>query len=101
MQNMLKRPQISFPSLFFCFFVFSFTQVMANKCSKADQNLADLYQNYYAPAEAHAFGSKIQKLIMDKDLSGIFSLVRGELKMALERNLLPRKPSKKYLMTSG
>jgi hypothetical protein len=93
-QNMLKRPQISFPSLFFCFFVFSFTQVMANKCSKADQNLADLYQNYYAPPEAHAFGSKIQKLIMDKDLPGIFSLVRGELKNGPRKKFIAQKTFK-------
>ena len=96
-QNMLKRPQISFPSLFF-FFCFLIYPVMANKCSKADQNLADLYQNYYAPAEAHAWIQNT-KIIMDKDLSDI-SLVRGELKNGPKEIYCPEN-LQKYLMTVG
>ena len=53
--------------------------VIANEGSSEDQDYSDFWQNYYAPTDAYAFGVKIQNLVSNKDLSGIFSLVQGEL----------------------
>ena len=66
-------------SLLFCFFISFISPVIANECSSEDQDYADFWQNYYAPTDAYAFGVKIQNLVSNKDLSGIFSLVQGEL----------------------
>jgi len=66
--------------LLICLFICWVSPVMANECSKNDHEYADFWGNYYAPEDAYAFGKKIQRLISNKDLSGIFSLVSGELK---------------------
>jgi len=66
--------------LLICLFVCWISPVIANECSKKDHEYADFWENYYVPEDAYAFGKKIQRLISNKDLSGIFSLVRGELK---------------------
>ena len=52
---------------------------MANECSKEDKEYADFWRNYYTPEGAYAFGLKVQSLVSNEDLSGIFSLVQGEL----------------------
>lgn len=48
-------------------------------CSKKDRESAT-YFGYYDPEDAYAFGREIQKLVEERDLSGLFSLVQGELK---------------------
>ena len=50
--------------------------VGAANCEEISDN--DPY-DYYSPSEAFDFGSKIQDLVRDKDLEGLFNLVVGEL----------------------
>ena len=66
-------------SFLICFFILLVSPVLANECSKEDKEYADFWQNYYTPEDAYAFGLKVQSLVSNEDLSGIFSLVQGEL----------------------
>ena len=66
-------------SLLVFLFVCWISPAIANDCSKEDRDYANSWGNYYAPQDARDFGRKIQGLVFDKNLSGIFSLVRGEL----------------------
>ena len=59
-------------SILICLFVFLVSPVMANECSKEDKYYADFWQNYYTPEDAYAFGLKVQSLVSNQDLSGIF-----------------------------
>lgn len=56
------------------------TPAWANQCGEADKEIAAYWDNYYAPENAYAFGAKIQEMVRDKDLSGLFSLVKSALK---------------------
>ncbi|TNE34733.1 MAG: hypothetical protein EP348_10370 [Alphaproteobacteria bacterium] len=51
----------------------------ANACNEADAKYAAFWDNAYDPEEAHAFGLQIQQILLDKNLSGLFDLVAGEL----------------------
>ena len=84
-----------------CFFVLLVSPVMANVCSKEDTDYADFWQNYYTPEDAYAFGLKVQSLVSNQDLSGIFRWSKANYKMVLEKNLLQTRPSKKCLMKNG
>ena len=66
-------------SFLICFFVFLVSPVMANECSKEDKDYGNFWQNYYTSEDTYAFGLKFQCLVSNEDLSGIFSLVQGEL----------------------
>ena len=63
-------------SLLVCLFVCWILPVMAHECSKEDQDYADFWNNYYAPQDAYSFGVKIQSLVSNEDLSGIFSFFK-------------------------
>ena len=78
-------------SLLICLFICWISPVIANECSKNDHEYADFWGNYYVPEDAHAFGKKIQRLISNKDLSGIFSLVRGELESGPRKAFIAKK----------
>lgn len=66
-------------SFMISFFVLLVSPAMAIECSKEDKDYADFWQNYYTPEDAYAFGLKVQSLVSNQDLSGIFALVQGEL----------------------
>ena len=57
----------------------SFSSWGANECSEESQRYADFWGNSYTPEEALAFGKKIQQVVSNKDVSGFFSLIQGEL----------------------
>ena len=59
--------------------LFCISPTLANQCSKGDQEYAETWDHYYTPEGAYAFGLKVQQLVKNKDLQGIFSLVEGEL----------------------
>ena len=82
------------PLLLVCFIIFLISPVMANECSKKDQDSAGFWQNYYAPEAAYAFGVKIQNLVSNEDLSGIFSLVQGELQNGPRKEFVTNKTFK-------
>ena len=44
-------------------------------CTIEDKEYADFWENYYSPDEAYLMGKEIQKLIADKDLKGLASLM--------------------------
>ena len=50
-----------------------------SKCSNKDREYAKFWDNYYDPEDAYEFGRKIKKLVKDKNLEGLFTLVEGEL----------------------
>jgi len=56
-------------SFLFCVFVFVVSPVMGSECNKEEKHY-----------DAYASGLKVQSLISNEDLSGIFSLVQGELR---------------------
>lgn len=64
---------------------------LANECSKEDRDYADFWDNYYVPEEARAFGMKIQRLVLNKDLPGMFSLVEGELQNGPRKSFVANK----------
>jgi len=64
---------------------------IANDCSKEDRDYANSWGNYYAPEDARDFGMKIQRLVFDKNLPGIFSLVKGELQNGPRRSFVASK----------
>lgn len=65
----------------FCLVLTTFyiPSALASQCSKEDQEYADFWDNYYSPDGAYAYGLKIQQMVKNEDLQGIFSLVKGEL----------------------
>ena len=75
--------------LFLLFFWVS--PVAANECNKEDQDYADSWKNYYVPEDAYAFGVKVQSLILNKDLSGVYSLVEDELKNGPKKKFVTNK----------
>ena len=81
-------------SFLICFFALLVSPVMANECSKEDKDYADFWQNYYTPEDAYAFGSKVQSLVSKQDLSGIFSLVQGELQNGPRKEFVANKTFK-------
>ena len=81
-------------SFLICFFVFLVSPVMADECSKEDKDYADFWQNYYTPEDAYAFGLKVQSLVANQDLSGIFSLVQGELQNGPRKEFVANKTFK-------
>ena len=81
-------------SLLVCLSVCWISPVMANECSKEDQDYADFWQNYYTPEDAYAFGMKIQSLVSNEDLSGIFLLVQGELQNGPRKEFVTNKSFK-------
>ena len=58
---------------------FCISSAFAGQCTKEDQEYADFWDNYYTPDGAYAYGLKIQQMVKNEDLQGIFSLVKGEL----------------------
>ena len=48
-------------------------------CTDEDKKYAKVLGNYYNPEDAYKFGLTIKQLIADRDLAGLFELVRGEL----------------------
>ena len=48
-------------------------------CTEKDREYSEFWKNYYNPEEAYNFGQTIKKLVKEKDLKSIFSLVKGEL----------------------
>ena len=67
---------------FYCCLVFSVfctSPAHASQCSKEDREYAKSRNDYYTPDGAYAFGLKVQQMVKNKDLQGIFSLVEGEL----------------------
>ncbi len=81
-------------SFLICFFVLLVSPVMANECSKEDKDYADFWENYYTPEDAYAFGLKVQSLVSNQDLSGIFSLVQGELQNGPRKGFVANKTFK-------
>ena len=77
-----------------CFFILSVSSVMANECSKEDEDYAEFWGNYYSPEDAYAFGLKVQSLVFNEDLSGIFSLVQGELQNGPRKEFIKNKTFK-------
>ena len=79
------------------FFLFLFltlllnTPASASECSAKDNEYAASWDNYYSPEGARAFGLKIQKLVKEKDLKGIFFLVNGELQSGPRKRSLVHK----------
>ena len=79
------------------FFLFLFltlllnTSASASECSAQDNEYTASWDNYYSPEGARAFGLKIQKLVKEKDLKGIFSLVNGELQSGPRKRSLVHK----------
>ena len=67
------------------------TPASASECSAKDNEYAASWDNYYSPEGARAFGLKIQKLVKEKDLKGIFSLVNGELQSGPRKRSLVHK----------
>ena len=52
---------------------------MVSNCSNKDREYAKFWDKYYDPENAYEFGRKIQKLVREKNLEGLFTLVDGEL----------------------
>ena len=50
-----------------------------SNCSNEDREYAKVWDNYYDPEDAYEFGRKIKKLVKEKNLEGLFTLVDGEL----------------------
>jgi len=50
-----------------------------SNCSNEDREYAKFWDNYYDPEDAYEFGRKIKKLVKEKNLEGLFTLVDGEL----------------------
>ncbi|MBO44278.1 MAG: hypothetical protein CMM28_11200 [Rhodospirillaceae bacterium] len=48
-------------------------------CSNKDREYAKFWGNYYDPEDAYEFGRKIKKVVKEKNLEGLFTLVDGEL----------------------
>ena len=48
-------------------------------CSNKDREYAKFLGNHYDPEDAYEFGRKIKKLVKEKNLEGLFTLVEGEL----------------------
>ena len=55
------------------------------------KSYADFWGNYYKPHEAYDFGIKIQNIIKEKDLAGLFKLVEGELKSGPRKSFIKDK----------
>ena len=51
----------------------------APHCTVEDQKRADFLGNYYDPEDAYEFGRVIQQFVANRDLAGLFGLVKGEL----------------------
>ena len=78
-------------SLLVCLVACWISPVSANECSVEDQDYADFWENYYDPEDAYAVGLNIQNLVSAKDLSGIFSLVHGELQHGPSKEFVSNK----------
>ena len=55
------------------------------------KSYADFWGNYYKPHEAYDFGIKIQNIIKEKDLAGLFKLAEGELKSGPRKSFIKDK----------
>ena len=50
-----------------------------SNCSNKDREYAKFWDNYYDPENAYEFGREIKKLVKEKNLKGLFTLIDGEL----------------------
>ena len=50
-----------------------------SNCSNRDREYAKFWDNYYDSEDAYEFGRKIKKLVKERNLEGLFTLVDGEL----------------------
>lgn len=66
-------------SIVFPFYIVATPAIAGDNCSFADIIYADHWDNYYDPEEAWEFGAEIQNLVRERDLHGLFRLVKGEL----------------------
>ena len=48
-------------------------------CSNADKDYAKVWNDYYNPEDAYKFGNIIKQIVADRDLDGLFDLVKGDL----------------------
>ena len=55
------------------------------------KSYAEFWDNYYVPEEAYDFGIKIQNIIKEKDLEGLFELVEGELQSGPRKSFIKDK----------
>jgi len=55
------------------------------------KSYAEFWDNYYKPQEAYDFGIKIQNIIKEKDLEGLFELVEGELQSGPRKSFIKDK----------
>jgi hypothetical protein len=69
------------------------SSVLADVCSGEEDvyAYAKFWDNYYDPEEAYYMGIKIQNLVAEEDLSGIFSLVVGELEYGPKKDFVKNK----------
>lgn len=53
--------------------------IASANCSNEDKEYAKGWNDYYNPEDAYQFGNIIKQLVADRDLDGLFDLVKGEL----------------------
>lgn len=77
----LARPITFLSSILTVLMLFSILQPAHSEsnCTIKDREHADSWDNYYNPEEAWIFSIKIQNLVRDRNLLGLFELVEGEL----------------------
>ena len=63
------------------FWISAFPEVpiASANCSNEDKQYAKDWNDYYNPEDAYKFGRIIKQFVADRDLNGLFDLVRGEL----------------------
>ncbi len=74
--------------------IFYAPSALASQCTKEDQEYAGFWDNYYTPDDAYSYGLKIQEMVKNEDLQGIFSLVEGELINGPQKNFIKNKSFK-------
>jgi len=62
-----------------------------NGLDQTVKSYAEFWGNYYKPQEAYDFGIKIQNIIKEKDLEGLFELVEGELQSGPRKSFIKDK----------
>ena len=63
----------------------------ASNCSDEDREYAAYRSNDYDPEMAYKFGLTIKRLVADRDLAGLFELVRGELSWGPRKKFIENK----------
>jgi len=82
---------------------------LISNCSNKDREYAKFWDNSYDPEDAYEFGKKIKKLVKEKNLEGLFSLVDGELTSGPRKRFIEGKKFseifsnrwRNHLLTSG